>query len=248
MRNIGLLLLLASFALPAFAIRQVTVAQLEQVLDAAAAKPDIDVVKELADLQLGERLSASRLSALTAKAPGPETAATLVALANAATFLNLPAAEIPSTPSPDVAAQRQMLGLAVQYVAKTIPQLPNFFATRVTVRYNESPTELTPGTWPIKLGLHAVDVQATPIALRRRTRKRSARFDWDQAEEPPGNDLVGRVRTDSWHHNSRRSKGQTLLEPLGTWRARPRSRLPVQRHKRELALRSELLLHRARPG
>ena len=31
----------------------------------------------------------------------------------------------------------QMMAMTVQYVAKTLPQLPNFLATRVTVRYDD---------------------------------------------------------------------------------------------------------------
>jgi hypothetical protein len=59
-------------------------------------------------------------------------------MADAAAFLSLPEGDIPSQPAPDLAEQRHIVSLAVGYVAKTVPKLPDFFATRTTIRYEDT--------------------------------------------------------------------------------------------------------------
>jgi VWFA-related protein len=138
-RKLALLFFLAGIALPAFAARNITVAQLEQVLAAAHGKVDAKLAQQLSDLQLTERLSASRLSRWEADLPGPESRRSLVLLADLAAFLDPPAAEMPTTPAPDFPAQRRIIALTVDYASKTLHQLPNFFATRDTVRFEDTP-------------------------------------------------------------------------------------------------------------
>ncbi len=120
-------------------LQRVSVAELEQALKPIAASPDADAAHQLAALVLTERFSASRLAALKPGLPGPKARAALVALADASAFLNLPLAEVPADPAPDIAAQRRIVALAVDYLGKTIARLPNFFATRVTSRYEDAP-------------------------------------------------------------------------------------------------------------
>jgi hypothetical protein len=139
MRKLALLLFLAIATLPAIAAKRVTVEQLEQAVAAAHGKPDADVAQQLSELQLTERLSEARLAKLKANMPGETAEQALVALADSSEFLNLPAAEIPSTASPSPAAQRQMMSLVVNYVTKTTHQLPDFFATRDTTRFEDRP-------------------------------------------------------------------------------------------------------------
>jgi VWFA-related protein len=150
MRKLALLLFLAGIALPAFAATNITVEQLQQVLAAAHGKPnakvDAKLARQLSGLELTERLSAATLSRWVADLPGPESRRSLVLLADAAAFLNPPATEIPATPAPDFAAQRRMIALTVDYVSKTLHQLPNFFATRDTVRFEDTPQGSRAGT------------------------------------------------------------------------------------------------------
>ena len=138
-RKIAFLLTLASFAPQAFAAKHITVEQLEQALSAAQGKADADVARQISDLELTERLSPAKLSHWQATLPGEQTRLALVALADAAEFHAPPAAEISSAPAPDLAAQRKILALTVSYVSRTIPQLPNFFATRVTTSFEDTP-------------------------------------------------------------------------------------------------------------
>ncbi len=138
-RKLAFLLLIAGFALPAFAVKRITVEQLEQVLSAAHGKQDAKVAQQLSNLELTERLNAARLSRWERDLPGPESRRSLVVLADVSAFLDPPAAEIPATAAPDLAAQRKIMALAVDYASKTIHQLPNFLAKRDTIRFEETP-------------------------------------------------------------------------------------------------------------
>jgi VWFA-related protein len=167
MRKLPLLLLLAGISLPAVAARNITVEQLQQVLSATHGKADAKVAKQLSDLQLTERISAARLSRWEADLPGPESRRSLVLLADVAAFLEPPAAEIPATPAPDFAAQRRMIALTVDYATKTLHQLPNFFATRDTVRFEDTPQRFRADTSEIPYQpLHPVGRSTDTILYR----------------------------------------------------------------------------------
>ena len=148
MRKLTVLLLLFAITRPALASKRVTVSQLEEVLAAVSGKPDAEVAQQISDLELTERLSATTLARLGTNSPGPKTSQELKILADQSAFLLPPAAEIPQIPLPDLAAQRKMMGLVVNYVSKTIHLLPNFYATRVTTHFEETPQVQT-GTNPI---------------------------------------------------------------------------------------------------
>jgi len=150
MQKLGLLLLAAGIAVPGFAATRVTVEQLEHVLAAAHGKPDLKVAKQLSDLELSERLSAAKLSRWEADSPGPESRQALVALADLSVFLDPPAAEIPATATPDMDTQRKIMAQAVNYAVRTISKLPDFFATRDTIHFeNTPPRQLDTGYRPL---------------------------------------------------------------------------------------------------
>src|SRR5580658_8831835 len=108
MRNLTLFLVLASTTVPAFAAKRVTTDQLEKIVAADHGKQDAKVAQQLANLELSERLSASKLTRWEAGLPGPESRQALVALADSSAFLNPPPSELPATAPPDVATQRQI--------------------------------------------------------------------------------------------------------------------------------------------
>jgi hypothetical protein len=139
MRKFGLLLVLAEIALPAFTAKRVMVVQLEQLLAVDHGKPDGKIAQQLSELELTERLSAAKLSRWEADLPGPESRQSLVVLADVSAFLDPPAEEIPATATPDLATQRQLMALTIDYANKTVHQLPNFFATRDTIRFEDTP-------------------------------------------------------------------------------------------------------------
>ena len=167
MRSLVLLLLLAGTAASAFAGKRVTVAQLEQEVTALQGKPDAKAARQLSDLQLTERLSAARFAGLQTESPGPKARQALVILADMSAFLNLPPAEVPQTPAPDLPTQRRILTQAISFVTRTVRQLPNFSASRVTTALRASrarlPTRATstrhsmllaspPCPWPFAMG------------------------------------------------------------------------------------------------
>jgi VWFA-related protein len=145
MRALALLLTLAGFVLPAFGAKRVTVDELEQTLAATLSLPDAEVAKQLSDLELSERLSTARLDRLETKVPGEKARQALTILADASAFLDPPAAEISAQTAPDLAAQRKILALTVNYVTQTVHQLPNFFATRTTTSFEDTPNAQRPG-------------------------------------------------------------------------------------------------------
>jgi hypothetical protein len=123
---------------PNLGTKRVTVEQLGQVLGAAHGSSDAEMARQLSDLELTERLSSGRLTSWKAGLRGTKARQALVALADASAFLGPPAAEILADAPPDSIAQRLMLSRTVDYLTKTIPKLPNFFATRTTVLYEET--------------------------------------------------------------------------------------------------------------
>ena len=75
----------------------------------------------------------------TAGLRGRKARQALVALADASAFLDPPAGEIPADAPPDHNAQQRMTSLALEYLNQALPNLPNFYATRTTVHYQETP-------------------------------------------------------------------------------------------------------------
>jgi hypothetical protein len=145
MRKLAMLVLSTGMVLPAFAdekpptTQMFTVAQLEEALAAAHGLPDKKLAEHIADVKLTERLSDANFARIQAGLPGPKSKLALLALADESAFLDLPAAEIPSTPAPDHATQLALINRAMDYVLKEIPKLPDFFATRTTTRFGGTP-------------------------------------------------------------------------------------------------------------
>ena len=139
-------LLLVSIALRAPAApenaRRVSVDQLEHLLTSAESKGDEWTGRQLAGLELTERLSAARFTQLKSELPGEKSQRALLALADVSSFLPPPAEEIPATAAPDQASQRRMMARTVDYLAKTLPLLPNLFATRDTLHFETRASQL----------------------------------------------------------------------------------------------------------
>ena len=139
MRKLVLLSLLAAVALPAFGAKRVTVEKLEQVLNESRRTSDTKLAQQIYELELTERLSEGRLERLETNLPGSLARQALMAIADASAFLDLPAQDIPTLAPPDPVAQSSILALTADYVRKTIAKLPNFFATRETSRFEDTP-------------------------------------------------------------------------------------------------------------
>jgi VWFA-related protein len=169
MRRLVLLGLLAAMVPIAGAARRVTVAQLEQTLsgEVAAHRADAEVARQLGELELSERLTGATLDRFAGKlALGPRMALALQLLADRSAFLDPPADELPATAFPDPAAQQRMMDAARGYVAEVLPRLPNFFATRTTNRFDDTPQVLVKGDWPVRAGLHLAGTSTREITFR----------------------------------------------------------------------------------
>lgn len=135
-----LVVLLSLAVSPALAARHVTVAQLDQLLSLNRGKTDNVVARQIAGLELSERLPASLSVRLDSAAPGPETRQALLVLADLSAFVSPPASAISTRAAPSLAAQHQIISLAAGFAKKTITHLPDFFATRNTLRFEDTPS------------------------------------------------------------------------------------------------------------
>ncbi len=115
-------------------IEKVTVAQLEELVHAQT-----DLLRKLENLELTERLSTPRLDALLSVIHGERERQALTADADLSLALAPPADEIVNRPPPPVEEQRAILGRTFDYLQNAIPKLPDFYALRNTVRFEEPP-------------------------------------------------------------------------------------------------------------
>ena len=119
--------------------QRVTVGQLDQILGETNIREIGGHAERVSRLELTERLSLANLSALTADFRNRNVQRALVAVADLSAFLGPPPAEIPNQAAPDAVAKHHMLVQVKDYLQRTISKLPNFYATRTTVRYEEMP-------------------------------------------------------------------------------------------------------------
>ena len=112
-----------------------TVEDVQRILVEGKGKSDAEVARQLSGLELTERMSYARLKSLELSVPGPKSRLALVALADASVFLSPAAADVLSEAPPDADEQRRMFALVEEYVGKTVPKLPNFYATRTTISF-----------------------------------------------------------------------------------------------------------------
>ena len=179
---------------------------------------------QLSDLQLIERLNTAKLLQLEGNLPGSHARQALTALADLSAFLSLPPAEIPPTPAPDLAEQRRIMALTITYVSKTLHQLPNFSATRITTRFQDQPQGYEKGGSrfvPAQPLAQAGSASATvfyrdggevvnaSLGKRQEKRIRSGALD------------LGRVRTHPRHDAARCGTQQAGMGPLGAGRSWP---------------------------
>jgi hypothetical protein len=141
MRKMVLVILLLGWAGPATAAKRVTADEMEQAISAAHALTDAKAAERIYELELTERLSSARLAHDEAELPGPASRQAIHAVADASAFLDLPAADLPPNPAPDRDRQSAMWEATLECAQKTISRLPNFFATRETIRFEDAPSE-----------------------------------------------------------------------------------------------------------
>jgi hypothetical protein len=120
-------------------VTSITVAQLGERIATLKDVRDAEAAQQLEELALAERLSGEELAGLKARLAGAKAQQALLAMADASTFLSLPAAGIPDMPTPSQDEQQRIRAQALVYLANAIPRLPNVFATQNTTFFQRVP-------------------------------------------------------------------------------------------------------------
>ncbi|MGD0736829.1 MAG: hypothetical protein ABR976_16985 [Terracidiphilus sp.] len=161
MKRFGWLLVLVLVATPGWAAKKITVQQLKDLLTSMqqAKKTDDEVAAALKDVELGEELTTPMMDSFASLVPGQLTTEQLYILEIRSAILPPPAADIPSAPAPDAAAQKAILDKTFDYATKTYSQLPAVTATKVERRFQDNP-QINPGS----VGSHSIAVVAGPTS------------------------------------------------------------------------------------
>lgn len=133
------LILLAATA-PAWGAKKITVGQLEDMLRSMQHdnRSDADVATALKQVELSQELTRSSMNSLVSYVPGTLSTEQIYVLEARSANLIPPDTDLPSTPAPEAAAQREILGKAATYVAQTYAQLPALTATKTTLRFQDN--------------------------------------------------------------------------------------------------------------
>lgn len=196
-------LLLAVLAPIVPAQEPVSVGQLEQLLISLRRQSDRKAARRLSDLELTERAGSARLAKWEAALPGRRCRDALTALADSSAFLDLPADDLDAKPAPSIAEQRAMLNKVVETTMGTIHRLPNFYATRLTLHFDDAQTKgpffagsnkpPRPGAMPeniaISTRLHATGTSKETVSYRNGQETRNARI-LDFVNTMPERDLT----------------------------------------------------------
>lgn len=169
MHRWSILGLLTMMSLPCWASKHVNVVQLEQALSTMTRehRSDVEMAIQIGTLEPSQRISNLTLVRLTRLyAHGPQSSIALQLIADRSSFLQLPAKELPPTPTPDEATQQKLLESARKSVLNTLPRLPNLLATRTTYSFDDSPRQVKKNAWPEKVGLHLVDITKAEVSVR----------------------------------------------------------------------------------
>jgi len=147
---------------------KIAVDRLPQVLETLRTLSDSEAAKRLSGMELTARLSSANPAELRSLVHGKKANEAFTVLANRSAFLPPPAAEIADAPAPAVQEQRRMLDRTIHYLQETLLRLPDLFATRTTVRYEE-PAQKKDQTWKIAAAdqsLHPVATESVTVLVR----------------------------------------------------------------------------------
>jgi VWFA-related protein len=147
---------------------KIAVDQLRHVLETLRTLSDSEAAKRLSGMELTARLSSANAAELRSLVHGKKANEAYIALTDRSAFLPPQAAEIPDAPAPEVQEQRRMLDRTIHYLQETFLRLPDLFATRTTVRYEE-PEQKQDQSWKIAAAdqsLHAAATDSVTVLVR----------------------------------------------------------------------------------
>lgn len=122
----------------ALAAKGVTIDQFEQQLQSLHGKSKGFVTHRIQAVELTQRATPARLAEWLAEFPDKHVRRVLVALADSAAFLEIPASDRLLDNEPGADEQQAILARALRYVEDSIHLLPNFEAKRSTLRFDDS--------------------------------------------------------------------------------------------------------------
>jgi hypothetical protein len=149
-------------------VQRITVQQFENELRDHRGHSDADLARYISTIELTERLDNEALVRAISLMRGERSRDALISIADQSTFFPPPALEIPQSPIPDSNEQISMVNRLRQYLTEAIPNLPNLYATRTTVRYSEprQQDELAWKTIPIDQSLHPFGTERRTVLVR----------------------------------------------------------------------------------
>lgn len=148
MKNFLVCCVLTLFALPAWAEKKITVAQLTDLLRSFTQdkKSDTEVATALKQVELSEELTRSAMNGIVRLVNGPLSTEQIYVLEARSANLAPPASDVPATPAPDAAGQKAILAKAEGYVTRVYDQLPGLTATKTTLRFQDNVDALKAGS------------------------------------------------------------------------------------------------------
>jgi VWFA-related protein len=155
-------------------LKRVSLSELQKILE--LDESDAEKAKQLTGLELTERLSERRLELLHVIAHGKRTREQLRILADASSFLDPPPDEIPTASPPGADEQQHMLSMMSMYLTTAIHKMPDYFARRITTRYQERHMDM--GSGISYQPLHQTDSSTTTVRYRNGREDTDARSHW----------------------------------------------------------------------
>ncbi len=148
MKRFGWILIVLLATTPAWCAKKITVAQLDEMLNALhdQKKTDGETANALKQIELAEELTRAKMNGFVSLLPGPLSTEQIYVLEAHSATLAPPAADLPTTPAPDAAAQKALIDKAAEYVSKTYSQLPSLTATKTTIRFQDNVEAAAPSS------------------------------------------------------------------------------------------------------
>jgi hypothetical protein len=198
MKQVVWMLVLCVFTAPAWgANKKITVQQLKDLLVTLQQrkKTDEEVSTQLKEIDLSEELTENAADSLESYLPGAHSAEQIEILKGQSAFHAPPAAEIPTAPAPDAAAQKVILDKAADFATKVYAQNPHLSVIKSTLRY-EDQLMLTNS-----IGMHDPELLHGPMQL---VEKHVDPVETDKGVEKSA---VSRAKT-KWGTNGQISEGE----------------------------------------
>jgi hypothetical protein len=142
-RCVAIVLASSALVTPAFAAKKITVNELSAMLERSHTekKSDEQIASDLKLIEITEELTRPTLDSYTKYDPGPLTLEQLTVRQYISQFQPLPKDELKatSTPAPDPAEQKAILGRMNTYINDVYSHLPNVMFIRATGRFSDAP-------------------------------------------------------------------------------------------------------------